>query len=62
MTSNTYLDAKQYIGKSGTVWLNSLAVDVVVLDVKAAWGKWRFLVTPKAGHGSVWMESVIFND
>ena len=37
--------------RAGEVW-----VDVIVRDVKSAWGKHRLLVGPVAGDGQQWVE------
>jgi len=36
--------------------VGGVAVQVIVCDVKTAWGKNRLLIEPKAGHGRVWVE------
>lgn len=34
-----------------------LLVEVTVLDYKTSWGKDRWLVTPVAGSGQIWVEA-----
>lgn len=48
--------AAEYIGKTVTVRLESLAVACKVLDVKQAYGNWRLLVEPVAGSGQQWVD------
>ena len=39
--------------------LGGLTISVVVLDIKERWGKIRWLVSPEAGKGEVWVESIL---
>lgn len=48
----------QYVGKTGTSFLGGLVVRVNILDVKEAWGRQRFLISPVEGKGQVWVEGV----
>jgi hypothetical protein len=47
----------QAIGKQGTINQGGLSVEVTVKDVKQAYGCTRFLVSPIAGHGEVWVSA-----
>jgi hypothetical protein len=47
----------QFIGKIGTVNQGGLYVDVKVSDAKQAYGCTRFLVSPMAGLGEVWVSA-----
>lgn len=49
---------EKYMGKKALVSLGELEVEVKITDVKNSYGKDRFLITPVAGKGSVWVESV----
>lgn len=52
------LTLSQFIGELGTINQGGLYVDVKVLDAKQAYGCTRFLVSPVAGCGEVWVSSV----
>jgi len=47
------------VGKTGTINVNGLIVEVTIKDYKNSYGRDRFLVTPVAGKGEVWTELVI---
>jgi len=49
---------QKYVGKKATVFASGLIVEVTVLDVKISWGKERYQITPVAGSGEIWVESV----
>lgn len=46
------------IGKKGTINVSGLIVEVKILDFKMSYGHERYLVTPVAGKGEVWTETV----
>lgn len=48
----------QFVGKKGTIFAGGLRVEVEIKDVKNSYGRDRYLVTPVAGSGEVWVESV----
>jgi len=48
----------QAIGKKGLIQIGGLNVEVKVLDVKQSYGRDRYLVTPIAGNGEVWIECI----
>lgn len=50
-------DAMPIIGTEQEIPLGTLMVKVTVLDYKQAYGKDRWLVTPVAGDGQVWVEA-----
>ena len=50
---NKYFHRKVYI------LLGGLEIAVVIMDIKQAWGKIRFLVSPEAGKGEIWVESFL---
>lgn len=52
------LTMSQFIGKIGAVNQGGLYVDVKVLDAKQAYGCARYLVSPMAGSGEVWVSAV----
>lgn len=47
------------VGKEGTIQIGGLTVAVAIKDYKNSYGRDRFLVTPIAGKGEVWIETVI---
>lgn len=49
---------QKFIGQKGTIYSGGLRVEVEVLDVKVSYSKTRYLVTPTAGEGRVWVESI----
>jgi hypothetical protein len=57
---------EQYIGKRGTITMkgerevDTIIIEVKVLNAKQSYGRNRFLVTPVAGSGEVWKENVTF--
>lgn len=51
-------EVQQFVGKTGTIILGGLMIGVRITDVKMAWGKMRYEVSPLSGSGSVWVESV----
>ena len=53
------LEASNYIGKEGSIFIQGLIVLVRIKDVKVEWGRPRFLVSPVAGGGEAWRESVV---
>ena len=53
-------DKLEKIGKEGTIFVGGLKVLVCVKDYKQSYGRDRWLVTPLAGEGEVWSESVNF--
>ncbi len=55
----TYNEAAALIGKVREIDVNGLAVDVMVNDVKQAYGRTRYLVSPVAGRGQVWVERLV---
>lgn len=46
------------VGKTGTVFAGGFRVRVTVRDVKIAWGKTRYAVTPVEGSGEITVESI----
>lgn len=54
---NTAITIAPFIGKRGTINQGGLFVDVQVLDAKSAYGCTRFLVSPMAGSGEVWVSA-----
>jgi hypothetical protein len=53
-----------YIGRRGLVELGGVKVRVEITDAKVSYGNARFLITPIAGNGVVWVDSarVVLND
>ena len=50
------------IGKTVTIKSENLRFEVKVLDTKNSYGRKRYLVTPIAGKGRVWIENIIINN
>lgn len=48
----------EFIGKEARVQLGGLSVLVTILDYKNSYGHDRWLVSPVAGDGKVWVEDV----
>lgn len=46
------------VGSTAIMSVGKLAFDVHVLDFKNAYGNDRWLVTPAAGSGEAWVETV----
>ena len=46
------------IGRDAQWHTNGLAIAVTIVDVKQAWGKLRYQITPAAGDGTVWVEGL----
>jgi hypothetical protein len=57
-TQQTAVDFAAYLGKQATVQVGGLTVQVIIANVKQSYGRTRFLVSPVAGSGSIWIESV----
>jgi len=49
----------QQIGKRASIILGGLTVRIEIIDYKYTYGRDRWLVSPIAGDGSVWVEKVI---
>jgi len=49
---------EKFMNKKGYAFLGGLKVEVTIINIKEAWGKQRFLITPVAGEGEVWVEAV----
>lgn len=49
---------KEFIGKHGTIELSGLTIKVMVRDIKETWGRTRYLVTPVAGSGEIFVENI----
>lgn len=48
----------KYVGKKATIELGDLVIEVKIIDVKLAWGKERYQVTPVSGEGEAWFETI----
>ena len=51
------LELSKAIGQPARINQGGLTVRVRISDVKQAYGNIRYLVTPLAGEGSVWVDS-----
>ena len=50
---------KKYVDEEFRINLNGLEIYITVIDIKFTYGRYRFLVTPVAGKGEIWVESFI---
>ena len=48
---------EKWLNKNVYIQLGGLMVEVQILDVKKSYGKERFLVSPIAGEGRIWVEA-----
>lgn len=44
--------------KLGQIIVKGLSVNVRILDLKTAYNKKRYLVTPSSGNGEIWVDTV----
>lgn len=51
-------EVQALIGKTASIKLDGLWVQVRILDIKYTWGRTRYLITPVAGGGEKWVENV----
>jgi len=56
----TLSEQMKNIGRIATIEINKFTFEVKVLDFKLSYGRERWLVTPVAGLGKVWVENVKF--
>lgn len=49
---------EKYYHKVVYILLGGLQIKVVVIDIKMAYGKPRFQVSPVEGKGEIWVESI----
>jgi hypothetical protein len=49
---------KEYIGQTATIRLSGLTIAVRIIDIKETWGRTRYLVTPIAGSGEIFVENI----
>jgi len=51
------------LNKTAMYDMNGLKIEVTTIDFKTAWGNTRFLITPVAGTGEIWVleSSLYFN-
>lgn len=50
-------ELSQAIGKIANIDQGGLSVDVKILDAKQSYGTTRYLVTPMAGSGEIWVNA-----
>ena len=58
----TLTEQAKKLGRIVELELNGLTVQAKVLDFKLSYGRERWLVTPVAGSGEVWVEKVKFSN
>lgn len=49
---------EKYVDKDAHVFAGGMQVQVKITDVKMSYGRERYLITPIAGGGFVWVEKV----
>lgn len=55
----TLKEMQKFINRKVHIFLGGLRVAVVVMDVKMAYGKARYLVSPVTGTGEIWVEAIL---
>ena len=50
-------NARQFVGKRGTLESGGIVVKVNVIDVKIVFGRLMFFIEPVAGTGSKWVNA-----
>ena len=52
------------IGSKATIWRNGISIPVYIRDVRAAYGRIDYMVSPIGGSGSLWVSeaNVEFNE
>lgn len=58
---NKHMTLTQQVPKLGATALikrDNLSFEVLIVDIKTAWGKERYQVQPVAGYGLTWVENV----
>ena len=52
-------DKLKLIGQTAQIKEKELLIDIEIIDFKQSWGKNRYLITPIAGSGEIWVENII---
>lgn len=50
---------QKWLHRKVHIYLNGLTISVVVMDIKERWGHIRYLVSPEAGKGEIWIERIL---
>lgn len=53
---------EKYLDKRFSIWHEALRFNVVVLDIKQAYGSYLFNVKPLSGVGSIWVKKESLQD
>lgn len=53
----TARDGQFFLGRRALYSVNSLQIEVEIVDVKSVYGSTRFQIKPVAGAGRVWVDS-----
>lgn len=48
----------KYVGKEAYVKVGTMEVNVLITDIKSAYGTVRYQVSPVNGYGSTWVQEV----
>lgn len=52
-------EIQEYVGKEAFVSFGIIRVKVIIKDVKNTYGRNRYLVSPIAGDGEIWIENIV---
>ena len=58
----TAIEQQQYLNQHATIFIGGLHVNVLITDVKQAYGRTRYEVTPLQGTGRVWVENLTLKE
>lgn len=53
----TGFDLADYMGRTGSLRVDSLRVEVRIADARQVWGRLDLLVSPVAGQGAEWVSA-----
>jgi hypothetical protein len=53
----TTKDLAGYLGRTGLLSVDSMQVDVTILDARHAYGRLDYQITPRCGSGVKWVHS-----
>ena len=55
-------EIEKFVGKTAEVTFGKLTVKVLVKDIKSAYGRDLYLITPVEGSGEQWVEKVTLSE
>jgi hypothetical protein len=53
----TGFDLADHIGRTGSLRVGELKIDVRIADARQVWGRLDYLVSPVAGQGAEWVSA-----